>query len=179
MVGKSKKKDNINTGKDSELEQEMRSVARKAYKKAIEEGTFVSAVQPKSRTTAKEFDQIIEKITTEDIKIVSLLLSRKGKELLSHCLENPNKLKIKDKSRFTLADTIASYAPTDVVKVLLDSAKTNDTIKKVIAETHELDGGIEVETFALAIATLRERKEDTAHYEELAKEIKLLSRVVD
>ena len=165
-------KKHLNTAKNTEFEKEMRSAATKTYKKAIEEDTFVSTVQSK-------FDRFIERLTTEDIKVVSLLLSRKGKELLSHCLENPNKLKIKSADGFTVADTIVSYAPTDVVKLLLDSAKTNDTIKKLIAKTHELEGGIEIETFALAIATLRERNEDDTRYTELAKEIKLLSRITD
>ena len=129
-------------------------------------------------TKSKEFDQLIERLNTEDMTIVSLLLSRRGNDLLLHCLEYPSKLKIKSEERYTIGDTIASYAPTDVVKLLLDSAKTNIEVKKIIAETHELDGGIEVETFALAIATIRERNGDDEPYMELAKEIKLLSRII-
>jgi hypothetical protein len=135
--------------------------------------------QKPRESKSKEFDQLIERINTADITTVSLLLSRKGKDLLSHCIETPNKLTTKGQDGYTLADTIASYAPTDVVKLLLDTAKTNDAVRKIIAKTHELDGGIEVETFALAIATIRDRKEDDAPYMELAKEIKLLSRIVD
>jgi|GEM_PF-6972907 hypothetical protein len=131
--------------------------------------------EPKS----KEFDKLIERITTEDIQTVSLLLERKGRNLLLHCIENPTKLKIKSEDGYTIADTLASYAPAEVVKLLLDTAKTNYEIKKIIAETHELEGGIEVETFALAIATLRDRKEDASPYMELAKEIKLLSRIIE
>lgn len=137
-----------------------------------------SKQKPKG-TKTKEFDRLIEQINTEDITAVTLLLSRKGKELLLHCLECPDKLKIKNEEGYTIGDTIASYAPTDVVKLLLESAKTNDIIKKIIAETHELDGGIEVETFALAIATIRDKKEDDSPYLGLAKEITLLSRITD
>ncbi len=48
-------------------------------------------------------------------------------------------------------------------------AKQNDIIKKIITESHKLDDGIEVETFALALATLRDRKEDDTPYLELAE----------
>lgn len=67
----------------------------------------------------------------------------------------------------------------DVVKLLLDEAKRNDKVKKVLAETHELEGGVQVEAFALAIATIRDSKEDDSPYLGLAEEIKLLSRIAD
>ncbi len=130
--------------------------------------------RPKARGNESQVsDELIARINTESIQNVILILERNGKELLLYCTSNPEKLKIKSTEGFTIADTIASYAPTNVVKLLLDTAKTNDPVKKIIAETHELEGGIEVETFALAIATLRNRHEDTMPYTQLAKEIRV------
>jgi len=128
---------------------------------------------------SKELDRLIERINTEDIATISSLLEKNGKELLLYCLENPDKLRIRGVEGYTIADTIASYGPTDVVKLLLERAKTDDKIKKLVAETHELEGGVQIETFALAIATIRSRDEDDTPYMALANEIKLLSRIAD
>ena len=91
---------------------------------------------------------------------------------MRHCIENPEVLKTKGMDGFTLADTIASYGPPDVVKQLLDSARKNPEIEKVLAKSHELDGGIETEALTLAIATLRHNGEDDSPYMDMVERLK-------
>ncbi len=127
-------------------------------------GGQVPAIQKSTKAKSQEFQRLVDKVNTEDIQAVYHLLEKKGYGLLLYCIENPEKLKTGDGSGWWIADTIASYAPTRVVKLLLDTAKANDEIKNIIYENHDLEGGITVNTFQLAIATLRNREEDIAPY---------------
>ncbi len=104
----------------------------------------------------RELDQLMERLSdqTTSVEVVSALLAERGGELLAYCMRDPDRLRTKGPDGFTLGDAIASYAHPEVVRQLLDAAQTSPRVMMIISETHELMGGMSVETSALARATL-------------------------
>ena len=97
--------------------------------------------------TAISMDKLIASLYTAD---VSLMLQEKGGELLSYCMEHPDKLNTVVSDRgYTLADMLAWYAPSDVVKQLLSAATSDARIWQTIAETHRLEGGYASRTLSV------------------------------
>src|SRR5271157_205391 len=88
-----------------------------------------------NKTETKSFGQFIREVRTDDIGIFFCSLDSRGKRRLSRCLKNSEELMAEDKDGYTVGDTIASYAPWEVVKELLDNAKADEAIKMAINKT--------------------------------------------
>jgi len=94
-----------------------------------------------------------------------------NREMALPALDRPEVLRIKNSDGWMAIDEIASYATTDVAVALLDRAKQDHAFRKLVSESHPLDGGVEVEAFTLAIVNLKTAKVDHRPYLELAREI--------
>lgn len=176
--------------KDSEDGKVTRSVATAAYEKTVTDGALPGAAKTKHKGTGekeaameelkkrreetREMDRLIRHIQKDDWDVVHDLLEQRGEELLRYCFETPDRFRIKDPDGIMLIDTIASYGPPELVKQLLERAKKDEDVKWLIAENHKVDHGIILDTFDLAILTIRDEHEDDAPYKELEKEIRKL-----
>ncbi len=82
-------------------------------------------------------------------------------------------LNLKDADGWTVSFEIASYAPTPAVKKLLDLALRDRLYFELVSKEHELVGGVMMSSFALAVATLKEREESIDDYRQMAKKLKV------
>ncbi len=80
-------------------------------------------------------------------------------------------LRIKDSDGWLAMFQIASYSATSAVTRLLQLASVDESYKLLVAEEHELIGGVTMSSFALAVATLKDRGEDIGNYRQMAKEL--------